>query len=96
MSIDSYPESAVKIMQDVFNQALDKMGTLGALVEDPAELPCRKVDVPAVAGRIIKHELRELFDGYLCKVKTGKVKTLGEIVRQVTLRADGQVTSFQI
>jgi hypothetical protein len=89
--IDSYPESAVKIMQDVFNQALGKMGTLGALVCDPADLSCGKVDVSAVAERIIKHELRESFDAYLCKVKNGKVKNLRELVRQVAFHTVGNV-----
>ena len=62
------------------------MITLGAFIQDPADLPCGKVDVSTLAGKIIKHEVRELFDAYLSQVEECRVKDLGELVRQVAFQ----------
>jgi hypothetical protein len=57
------------------------MRGLGAHVEDPADLPCGKVDVFTVGRQIISHEFREIFDAYLGSLSNCKIKSLEELVK---------------
>lgn len=76
-----YHKSDLVSIQKAFDLALDRMRTLGAYVEDPADLPCGIVDVSAVGGKIIAHEMRELHEAYTSTLKDCKVETLGGIVK---------------
>jgi hypothetical protein len=76
-----HDEREIKTIRKAFDLAIDKMCTLGAHIEDPADLPCGIVDVSFIGEKIIEHEMRELFDAYLSSMANLKVKNLGEIVK---------------
>ncbi|KAI5453075.1 hypothetical protein NCC49_006104 [Naganishia albida] len=76
-----HPESEVKAMQNVFDEALCKMHALGALLQDPTDLKCGPVDVWGLSVVMTDHELRELFRGYISTLDNCKVESLSDLIR---------------